>query len=187
MAQEVLIMKGLIICKLKNVIVAERYVNCYSREFSPENQPEFEDFLSRLKQEYRNIYVDIDIQSFEECENEEQEAKALLDLINMELTGKGLDTIDTEAISIPGALNKFSDDLNGRALLVFHSFHDFYSENEKNILRSLRKALRFEKISSYLGILIVSNRKVSRWELFPESNLDERHVTFFDLDSMEVD
>jgi hypothetical protein len=187
MAQEVLIMKEETVSKLKNVIVRERFVNCYSREFSPESQEELEQFLLKLKETYKKTYLEIDIKEFENCENEKQETKVLLELINRELTGKGLQSVQIKAISIPNALHKWSNDLDGQALLVFYSFHDRYSEKEKNILRSLRKALRDKnEISSYLGILIVSNRQVFKWELFPESNLDERHVVFFDLESIAV-
>jgi len=172
--------------KLINVIANRQFVNCYSREFSPENQRELEQFLSKLKEEYKGIiYIDIDIQVFESCEDEEQEAKTLLEIINRELTGKGINNVDTQAISIANALHKWSKSLDRRTLLGFHSFLDLYNEKEKNVLRSLRKALRSrDEMGSYLGVLIVSNRKVLKWELFPESNLDERHVAFFELENM---
>ena len=183
MAQEVLIMTENTLNKLKKIILIKRFVNGYSREFSGENQQALEQFLLNLEEAHKDIiYGDIDIRSFESCENEEQEATALLELINRQLTGKGLATLPNQAISIANALYKFSSSLDRQALLVFHSFHDLYSEKEKNILRSLRKAKR-SKISSYLGLLIVSNRKVSKWELFPESNLDERHVIFDKLEN----
>ena len=177
------------ITKLKRVIVTKRFVNCYSREFSTENQGGLNQFLLRLKEAYNNIiYADIDILRFENCENEEQDANMLLELIKQKLTVKNLDALPTQAISIANALHKWSESLEDQVLLVFHCFHDPYSENEKNFLRSLRKTLRNrEKISRYLGILIISNRKITRWELFPESNLDDRHVAFFEFDSTEID
>ena len=171
------------ISRLKKIIVGERFVNCYCREFSPENQLKLEKFLSKLKESYKDIiYVDIHIQVFEGCKNEEIEANVLLGKINRETTAKGLDSFHQQAISIANALYKWSNSLDRRALLVFHCFHDRYNEKEKNILRSLRKALRNRnKLSGYLGILIVSNRDVSQWELFPESNLDERNVAIFNV------
>jgi hypothetical protein len=188
MAEQVLTKLEDSIGRLKTLIVGKRFVNCYSREFSPENQQQLAQFLSKLKEAYKNIiYVDIDIQVFAACINEEQEVKILLELISRELTGKGLSSIHLQAISIASALFTWSNGLNQQALLVFRFFHDLYSEKEKNILRSLRKTIRNrDQLSSYLGILIVSNRNVSKWELFPESNLDERHVTFFEIESAKV-
>lgn len=168
--------------KLRNIIVDKRFVNAYAREFSPENKKELEQFLSKLKEIYKNIYVEIDIQQLEDCESEEQETMLLLELVNRELAGQGFRTFQKQSFSIAAALSKWSNYLDQRVLLVFHCFHDRFSEKEKNILRALRKALtNADEISSYLGILIVSTREVFKWELFPESNLDERHVAFFEI------
>lgn len=173
-----------IINELKDVIViaGDRFINCYSPEFSPENNKELKRFLAALRGEHKNIvYVDVDIESFETCEDEEQEAAVLLGLINSELTAKDCESVDINAISIGNALYKWSNVLDGRALVVFHCFHDVYSEKEKNILRSLRRAYRNkEDMSRYLSILIVSNRPVYRWNLYPESPFDERHVALFE-------
>ncbi len=169
------------LAKLKKIISTKRFVNCHSREFSPENPQFFNQFLSNLKKEYKNICVGINIRQFENCETEEQEALVLLELINKQLVSEGLTPFASQKspISIANALSNWGNSLEGRALLVFHSFHDLYSEKEKNVLRSLRKTIRNkEEIKSYLALLIISNRKVSKWELFPESNLDERHVFF---------
>jgi hypothetical protein len=182
MAPEALIMAKDTLNKLKNEIMNQRYVNCYSRQFSPESPNELERFLSDLKNEYnKNIYLEINIRAFEACETEEAEVKALLELLNKELAEKGLVLFQGKAYSMSTAISKWSETLDSKALLVFHCFHDRYSEKEKDILRSLRKTLRDKnELSSYLGILIISNRKVSTWELFPESNLDDRHVIFYE-------
>ena len=174
--------------KLKKVIVTKRFVNCYSGGFSRENRQGLEQFLLKLKETYKNIiYVDIDIRGFGRCENEEQEANVLLDSINRELNGKDLNDPPAQAISIANVLHKWSNSLDNQVLLVFHCLNNRDSENEKNILRSIRKTLRNrEKISRYLGVLIISNFKVTRWELFPESNLDDRHVAFFEFESVDV-
>jgi hypothetical protein len=186
MADQVLVKSKLedSIGRLKKIVVGKRFVNCYSREFSPENQQQLEQFLSKLKEAYKKIvYVDINIREFACCVNEEQEVTVLLELISRELTAKGLSSIHREAISIASALFTWSNGLDQQVLLVFRFFHDLYSEKEKNILRSLRKAIRNrDRLSSYLGILIISNREISTWELYPESNLDERHVAFFEID-----
>jgi len=168
--------------KLKNEIVSKQFLNCYSRQFSPESPEELERLLSDLKNEYnKNIYVEIDIRAFEDYETEEEDVKALLELINRKLTAKGLEPVHRQAYSLATALSRWSETLDTKTLLVFHCFHDRYSEKEKDILRSLRKAIsNKDRISGYLRILITSNRKISTWELFPESNLDDRHVTPFE-------
>jgi hypothetical protein len=183
MAKQVLAKLESTINQLKKIVVGQRFVNCYSRKFSLEKQQELEQFLSKLKEAYKDIkYVDIDVREFAACINEEQEVTILLELIRRELTAKGIGSIHLQAISIANALFTWSKGLDQQALLVFRFFHDLYSEKEKNILRSLRKTIRnSNQLSSYLGILILSNRNVSKWELYPESNLDERHLAFFEL------
>jgi hypothetical protein len=180
-AQEVLMIPTKTIEQLKMKITAKQSLNCFSREFTPGNKKKLEPLLTKLKETYNHsIYVDIDIQGFESCEEEDQEANVLLEIINRELDGKGLDPIHPPAISIASALLNWSKTLDKHSLLVFHCFHDPYKAKEKNILRSLRKALRNE-LSSYIRLLILSNREITRWHLFPESNLDERYTAFFEL------
>lgn len=188
MAQEVLSMKEEMIYELKKTIMNKRFVNCYSREFSTGKPEKLKQFLSLLKDMYKDVFLRIDIREFEHCEDEEQEAEKLLESINRELTGQGLTLVQGQAFSIASAISKWSNELDSQTLLVFHCFNDRYSEKEKNILRALRKTLTNKNdLSGYLGILIVSNREAFKWELFPESNLDERHVLFFDFNSSEDD
>ncbi|HLP46561.1 MAG TPA: hypothetical protein VK469_11460 [Candidatus Kapabacteria bacterium] len=170
-----------IVYQLKNLIAKKRFVNYCSRKFFPGNQEELDHLFSNLKEGAKNIYVEIDIREFENCETEEDEITVLLESINKELTAKGLSPFQGHAYSMATALFRWSETLDTKTLLIFHCFHDRYNEKEKDILRSLRKALRDkDELSAYLGILIISNRKVSSWELFPESNLDDRHVEFFE-------
>jgi hypothetical protein len=188
MAQEVLIMIQESVYRLKNIIASQRFVNCFSREFSPENEGELRRLLSKLKEGYNNLYIEIDIQGFENCENEEEEAMVLLEAIDRELIRQGLAPFQGHAYAMSTALSRWGDTLDKRTVLIFHCFHDRYSEKEKNILRTLRKTLSNKgQLSGYLGILLVSNREVFKWELFPESNLDERHLAFFEIESVEVD
>lgn len=174
--------------RLKNMITTQRFVNCCSRKLSVENKEGLECLLTNLKEGYKNIYVEIDVREFEKCENEKEEVNVLLESIDRELNRQGLDRFQGEVYSMATALSRWGDTLHKQALLVFHCFHDRYSENEKDILRSLRKTIsNKDRISSYLRILIISNRKVSTWELFPESNLDDRHLAFFEIESIEAD
>jgi hypothetical protein len=167
--------------KLRSVIVQKQFVNCYSKEFSPGDRSTFEPFLLNIGGIHKQvIYIDIDNLNFEQCENEEQEAVLLLDLIGKEWQARGFGDLNINAISIADALHKWSNTLNidQKVLLVFHFLHDIYNEKEKNILRSLRRVCRSE-LSAFLKILIISTQPLSKWELFPDSNLDERHVTLF--------
>ena len=167
--------------KLKNMIASKRFVNCYSGNFSKKNQQELEQFLLKLREVHQSIiYVGIDAQVFDNFNEEEQEGAVFLELINRELTEKGLTNVDIKAISIANAFVKWSNELQERALIVFHFFSNPQNEREKNILRSLRKATRNkDQIKSYLSMLIVSDKKIHNWELYPESNLDERQVVYF--------
>ena len=140
------------------------------------------DFLSALGKEYENIILsDINIDVFDSCDDEEQEANALQALINCEFFQKGKAVVDIDGVSIADALNKFGDSLDERVLLVFHFFHDLDNENERSTLRSLRKAIgNKDGMSSHVGILIISDQKISGWALVPESNLGDRQVAFFE-------
>ncbi|MCI0470783.1 MAG: hypothetical protein L0Y73_03900 [Candidatus Aminicenantes bacterium] len=168
--------------ELKKMIVKEagRFINCFSANFSLEDKEALDRFLVRLKEEYKDLcYLDVDIRLFDRCKDEEQEANILLNLLDKESKDRGLGGVQLKAISISNALAKWSNTLNDRALLVFHFFHDIYDQGEKDILRSLRKAHRSD-LSHRLSIVIVSNREIHRWRLYPESDLDERHVAFFE-------
>lgn len=167
---------------LKDVIVQHQFVNCYSPEFSPGDRAAIEAFLVKLRGIHKRvIYIDLDSLGFEQCQNEEEEANLLLGLIGKERQARGLGDLNMKAISITSALRKWSETLNERILLVLHFFHDLYSEKQKNILRSIRRTCPDRsKLSAYLRILMVSNRRVLDWELYPESNLDDRFVKFFE-------
>ncbi len=185
-AQEVLEMKkkakadkANIMDQLRNIIVTKRHVNCYSHEFTRKNEKVIEQLLAQLESGSKHFFLAIDIRQFDRCEEQAQEANIFLDLLNSTFETDGGNRLDIEPISTANILIKWSEVLEGRVLLVFHCFYDPSDEKEKNILRSLREAI--PHVSRYLGILIISTREVSDWELFPESNLDNRHVAFFDV------
>lgn len=166
--------------ELDNVITANRYVNLYSKGFTRkrEDQQNVEQLRSKFKKEYGNSFIDIDITKFDACETEEKEAEVFLDLINTAWKGKESKGPISSTISIAKALEELSKKLDGPTLVVFYCFCDIHEEIEKDVLRALRKFIEIFEKSRYLGILIVSDRPTHHWELYPESNLDDRHVAF---------
>ena len=180
MAQEVNRMMERFFKELDNMITANRYVNLYSKGFTGkrEDQQNFKNVHSQLEQEYGNSLIDIDIKKFEPCETEEQEVEVFLELVNTAFEGNDSKEPISNVISNAEALEKLSKKLDNPALVVFHSFCDIHDEKEKDILRDIRKFIEIFEKSLYLGILIVSERPIHHWELYPESNLDDRHVAF---------
>jgi hypothetical protein len=166
--------------ELVNIITAKKYINLYSTGFTrkKEDQKNLEPLLILLRNEYDDFLIDIDIKVFAKCENEEDEAGVFLDLLNREWEKNSTISPIPSAISIAEALEKLSNQLNRRILVVFRSFTDIYDEKEKDIFRVLRKFIEIFEGSPYLGILIISDRPTYHWELYPESKLDERHVVF---------
>jgi hypothetical protein len=179
MAQEVIRMMERFFKELENVITANRYVNLYSKGFTrkEEDKQKVQHLRSQLEKEYGNSLTDIDITKFKDCETEEQETEVFLNVINIALEGNDSKGPISSAISIAESLAKLSKKLDHPNLVVFHCFCDIHDEKEKDILRALRKFIEIFDKSLYLGILIVSDRPTHHWELYPESNLDDRHVT----------
>lgn len=181
MDQEVLkSMKNEMVDELLNVIAVRRYVNLFFREGGEEIHHIAARIVARAREaQPQNFCIDIDARAFIECRDEEQEAKLILKLINKELSKKQFNESIPEAISIADAFDKLNARLDRPAIAIFHCFENIYDEKEKDILRSIRTFKGIAK-GLLLGILIISNQKINRWELYPESNLDERHVAFFE-------
>ncbi|MFC2146384.1 hypothetical protein ACFLRT_03380 [Acidobacteriota bacterium] len=170
------------VSELTNFITANKYVNLYSKGFTrkKEDQQNVGHFRSQFEKEYGNSLIDIDITKFEACETEEDEAEVILELINKALGINGSKGPIPDAISIAEALKKLSQKLDERNLVVFHCVSDIHDEKEKDILRAIRKFIEIFDKSQYLGILIISDRPTHHWELYPESNLDDRHVAIIE-------
>lgn len=166
--------------ELLNVIAVDRYVNFYFRDCGSQDPQMLETIVSHTRDAQPGNYCfDIDVNAFVECEDEEQEAKVILEIINNELSQKRFKDPIPGAISIADALDKLNQRLDRPAIAVFHCFKDIYNEKEKDILRSIRTFKGMAR-SRFLGVLIISNRGINQWELFPESGLDERHVVSFE-------
>lgn len=165
--------------ELRNVITSDRFVNLHSPQFSNEDKESAKRLLSSIKTGMSRLIIDIDIQQLIDCENQEQETEIVLNLINQALAAGSIDVSIPPAISIADALYKLSEVIDRPAVVIFHFFDDIYDERQKDILRYIR-VLRGLVESFNLGVLIVSDRPVTDWTLFPESDLDERHLSFFE-------
>lgn len=174
-------MENQVLDELLNVIAVHRYVNLYSRHFIGKKNPQaIGKILSHIRDAQPGNYcLDSDVGAFTGCVDEEQEARVIVGMMTAELSSKQFKEPVTGAISITDALNKLNGRLDRPAIAVFHCFKDIYNEKEKDILRAIRKFLGMAE-SRLLGILIISDRTIDRWELFPESRLDRRHVAFFE-------
>lgn len=168
------------VSELDNFITANRYVNLHSKRFSVEEEGNrnLQHFRSKFAEKCGNLLIDIDVKAFETCEEAEEEAAIILELINKALKKHGFKDSISDAISVTGALEKLSAKLDRRALVVFHFFCDIFDEKEKDIFRAIRKFIEIFEKSRYLGILIISDKPVHHWELYPESKLDDRHVAY---------
>ncbi len=156
----------------------ERFVNLFEQE----KEIPIKKLLPALnKKNERNFCVPVDIGKFGKCHGEEDEARVFLASLRKGGCEKSLLEGLDECFSIANAMDRLNERLEESALIVFHYFEDKYDEQEKDILRSIRKYISLNE-GSFLEILIISAEPVDRWELFPESNLDDRFVTFIDHD-----
>ncbi len=169
--------------KLLNTLIMNHFVNLHSENFSLEDRKELDEARTKIRESAEGILVDLDIQVFDDCETQEEEAQVLLKLINQRLASAGFPDSITGAMSIADGLNKFSGILDKEkkdALVILYGFTDTSDEVEKDVLRSVRLLTGLTP-SPFLGVLLISDRPVREWELFPESNIDERHLAFFDI------
>ncbi len=184
MDQKILGQREKIAGKILNLAVSNRYVNCHSNRFSQNETMELFSLISAIKQKHAPPVVELNTLAFRRCREgelcQECEAELLRESINQVLTANGKPPLETSAISMPVILNRWSSVLESPALLIFHCFHDLYDDTEKNILRSVRQAHDYIN-SRLLGLLLFSTQPVSKWELLPESPLDDRHVALFEL------
>jgi hypothetical protein len=155
-------------------IIGDRFVNLFEHE----KKIQVKKLLNVIAKETERVFcVPVDKSKFRKCRDEEDEARVFLKLMR-----KGgcepqlLEGLD-ECFSIANVMDRINERMDEPGLIVFHYFGDKYDEKEKDILRSIRKYISLND-GSFLEILIISNEPVDRWELFPESNLDGRFVTF---------
>jgi hypothetical protein len=168
---------------LLNTIAVKRYVNLFLRESeNHELNAVKEEIVSPFKQPgYHEFCLEVDIRSFSKCENEKQEAGVFLKIIkDLQSQSSALSNKKLKGgRSISLIMDQVNEKLEKPAVIIFHYFQNHFSEKEKDILRSVRKYISLTE-SRFLGILLLSNDRVDKWELFPESNLDGRYVEFFE-------
>jgi len=169
--------------KLLSEITSKRYVNLFAKDDEENKDSLIQTIIPVIREsQLNNLCIDVDIRNFFECENESEEAKNLLRIINNNSSALQNEIFITNAISVTDALDRLNHALKKPGLLTFHCFRDNRSEKEKDILRAIRKFINMimleDNIPRFLGILIVSSSRIDTWELFPESNLDKRHVGF---------
>lgn len=174
---------------LSNVLSVNRFVNVCLKENEGLDQHSFNNnFIAPFKEPGENEFcLDIDIHAFLKCDNEKQEAKIFRKIISKTLSNHPAASSKKlkEERSITLIMDKLNENLEKSALIIFHHFHNNFSEKEKDILRSIRKYIGLTKekpTKRFLGVMVLSNDRVDRWELFPESNLDGRYVSFFECD-----
>lgn len=168
--------------RLQNIITANSYVNLHSKEFLKDKigRKLLDILFLKLKEGYHQTVFNINSKEFKLCEGEEDDVAAALKIINQTLEKYDLDEIPS-AISVTEVLQQLSQILNHRSLVVFHLFSDIHDKKEKDLLRSIRKYIEIFEKSLNLNILIISERPTYNWELFPESELDDRHVTLIEF------
>jgi hypothetical protein len=174
-----------IIESLLNTAAVKRYVNLVVPEIAADEQSFVKQIISVIQEmEGPERCLEVDIGAFRQCKNEREEAEVLVKIIHETLSGVHHSPSIKEGISITHIMDQVNETLDRPALIIFHFFQDYFSEREKEILRSIRKYIALTKLQAeyprLLGILIVSLDRVDKWTLFPESQLDSRYVTFFE-------
>lgn len=177
---------------LLSKIAQSRYINLFFKDIELNDKLPIQALVPEIHRSYYgNIFVDVDIRVFNACKNESQEAETLLQIINNNPSARENNISIANAISITDTLDRLNITLGRPGLIVFHCFEDNCSEREKDTLRAIRRFLNVlkieENIPRLLGILIISNDRIDRWELFPESNLDGRYVLFSHAFKSEVE
>lgn len=164
--------------KLLNRITAKRYVNLYPGIEGQLDARIASENASRIaeKKQSKTYYINVNIQNLTGSKKEKVER--FVDIINSELSKVQFKHWIHDAISIDNALEQLNENLDKPALIIFHYFEDPENESELDILKSIRKYIQM-KDSFLLGILIISSKSITNWDLFPYSILDERLVEPF--------
>ncbi len=169
--------------ELLNLIAVKRYVNLCFKNCEENGRPYINEIVSQFGQmQHLDYCFGVDLLVFLEAESEEEESRIFMDIINDELSRNRNREPISRGVSIASVLDQLNDALARPAIVVFYYFADNFCEKEKDILRSIRKYIYMakEKESEFLGILLVSCDPIDKWELFPESTLDGRHISFFE-------
>ncbi len=163
------------VSELLNRITVRRYLNLYFSGDDKERRAAANDTVKRIMAGKLpgDCYIDVNIDDLPE--SEESANKSFAAVMNDRLSGARLNHWIQDDISIGNALEQLNKKLEKPALIIFYYFRDQDSKKEKYVLRSIRKFIEMRE-SLFLGILILSSDGIENWDLFPYSNLDERHV-----------
>ncbi len=162
--------------EILDITSIKRYVNLYFRDTGID-AGEVRLLVKKISLEAESqSVVEVDIEAIPD-ESKIEEAKALAQLIRQNVDGVTFNDGDTS--SLTSVLLKASKGIAKPALIILYFFEDRYSEKEKDWLRSLRQFFGYND-SPLLRILIVSRNPIREWELFLESNLDDRHISFYE-------
>jgi len=161
--------------KLLNRITNSSYVNLYFPNLDDGNAERArntaEDIIKeRQKKDY---YVNVDIKELPKSKS--GAVNEFIRIVNNDLAKAQFEHWIHDAISIDHVLKQVNDNLERRALIIFHYFENQDNEQEKGILRAIRKFIEMRD-SKLLGILLISSNGIDQWDLSPFSNLDERYI-----------
>lgn len=140
-----------------------------------------------------DICINVDIRSLMEPSKDIDAVKSFIDILNKSLAGAKSSHLLYDAISIDHALEQLNKILEKPTLIIFHHFQypddmkgkeEEKNEKEKKILNSLRKFIDMIP-SIYLKILIISSQPTEKWDLSPDSFLDDDRVESIDWSSLE--
>lgn len=163
--------------QLINFITKDRYVNLHADGKALDTEI-INDIIDRVTGMQKKVYcIAVDIKNIPGG-GEKKEARYLKDFINEEMAKKQFPHWIHETKRIENLLHQLNERLEDPALIIFYQFISPEDEKEKDLLRSIRQFIMM-KDSILLGLLLISNQKLGKWDLSPLSNIDERVGVYF--------
>jgi len=163
--------------QLMNRITVRRFVNLHA-DGNTLDTGIINDVINSVTEMHQGVYcIAVDIKSIP-VGDEKKEAGYLKDIINEEMTKKQFPHWIHEANTIEHLLHQLNERLEDPTLIIFYQFISPEDEKEKNLLRSLRQFIQMRD-SLLLGLLLISSKKLDKWDLRPYSDIDERVVEYF--------
>ncbi|MCK4765421.1 MAG: hypothetical protein KAW12_24680 [Candidatus Aminicenantes bacterium] len=165
---------------LLNRTINHCYVNLHARG-NPLEEKNIRGMLTKIKNMLGEILcITVEIKNIPgkgKKNEEKEEANYLKDVVNEEMTKKQFRHWIHDANSIDHLLHQLNKRLEDPVIIIFHQFKLPNKEEEKNILRSIRKFIQLRE-SRLLKLLMVSSEKLDKWDLRPYSDMDERAVEY---------
>ena len=173
---------------LLNRITSSMYVNLHfgsAENPAPETAAGIVENITSGKYT-RDLCINVNVETF--MEPGKDAVKCFIDTINENLAKAKSPIVLDDAISIDLALEQLNKRLEKPTLIIFYYFQDpddkkdkeeEKNEKEKKILNALRKFIDLIP-SIYLKILIISSQPTEKWDLSPDSPLDDERVESID-------